>query len=139
MNKINANTQLSKAIIALEIKRQQQLIDIKSQFRDIYEGMKPSNLIKSAISEITGSSAVKSSISNTLIGSATGFIAKKLMVGSSLNPLKIGLGLLVQTLTTNVATKNGDKIKWAGGKLIELIASRIKRKRDDIDDLEPYK
>lgn len=125
MKKVTPNDTLNEAIALLEIKSAAQLADLKSQFHITYESLRPVNLIKNTLKEATASPTLKKGISSAAIGMASGYIVKKLLFRSSLNPIKIAAGLVMQTLATNLATKNSDNIKSGGQKLVHALISRF--------------
>jgi len=70
--------ELNAAIQALEIRRKGELNEMKTQLRLTGQSLKPGNLIKSAISDITTSHHLKSYLIKAGIGLAIGLITKKL-------------------------------------------------------------
>ena len=131
MKKVTPNDTLNEAIALLEIKSAAQLVDLKTQFHITYESLRPVNLIKNTLKEATASPTLKNGISSAAIGMASGYIVKNLLFRSSLNPIKIAAGLVMQTLATNLASKNSDTIKSGGQKLVHALMARfMPRKRE---------
>ena len=56
-------------------------------------------------------SDLKGNIINNIIGMSTGYITKKLVLGSSHNPVRQILGTVLQFVITNVVTKHTDPVK----------------------------
>jgi hypothetical protein len=111
MKKSNETDTLNEAIVLLENKQAIELISLKQQFELTYESLKPLNIIKSVFSEITTSSEIKGNLISNAIGMSTGYLTKKVLLGSSHNPIKRLLGTLLQFVVTNVVTKHSDNIK----------------------------
>ncbi|WP_035671970.1 hypothetical protein [Flavobacterium sp. 83] len=111
MKKSNETDKLNEAIVLLENKQAIELISLKQQFELTYESLKPLNIIKSVFSEITTSSEIKGNLISNAIGMSTGYLTKKVLLGSSHNPIKRLLGTLLQFVVTNVVTKHSDNIK----------------------------
>lgn len=111
MKKINETDLLDEAIIYLENRQALELYALKEQFELTYESLKPLNLIKSAFTEMTTSPNIKGNLINNAIGMATGYFTKKVLVGSTHNPIKKILGTLLQFVITTITTKHSDTLK----------------------------
>jgi hypothetical protein len=121
MLKKNATDALNDVISLLEIKRSDEFILLKEQFHITYESLKPINLIKSTFHEVAESSELKSNVVNNVIGFATGYFTKKVLVGASRNPVKNLFGTLFQFAVTNVISKNSDGIKSLAQNMLHCI------------------
>lgn len=108
MKEINATETLSQTIVLLEQKKAEELQSIQQQYAVIYESVKPLKLMKSALKMMTTSPDLKHNILNTAIGLSTGYISKKLLLGSTHNPLKRVLGTVFQFVVTNLVSKRID-------------------------------
>jgi len=102
---------LRREILALEAKRQIELFELKQQFNTTYESLKPINLIKDVFHQMSSSSDLKNDLAEAGIGITSGYFIKKLIIGSSQNPLKLILGNLIQFVGANVIAKHADPIK----------------------------
>lgn len=111
MKKANATDTLNQTIALLENRQKQELKILKEQFEITYESLKPVNLIKGAFKEMSTASDLKGNIINNVIGMSTGYITKKLLLGSSHNPVRRILGTVLQFVITNVVTKHTDSLK----------------------------
>lgn len=111
MKKANATDTLNQTIALLENRQKQELKILKEQFEITYESLKPVNLIKGAFKEMSTASDLKGNIINNIIGMSTGYITKKLLLGSSHNPVRRILGTVLQFVITNVVTKHTDTLK----------------------------
>lgn len=124
MRKINSTTELREAIFLLELRKANEARLLKEQFMITYESFKPVNLIKNSIGELIKSPQLKENILNTTIGLAAGYLSKKVVVGSTHNPLKQLLGTFLQMGVTNIVSKNTDGIKSAVMSLITNFLSK---------------
>lgn len=106
MKKINETDLLDQTILSLKLKQAEEFDSLKNQFHATYESIKPINLIKNAFSTLTDSPVIKNNILNNVIGLSTGYLSKKLILGSSHNPIKRVLGTLLQFVITNVVSKH---------------------------------
>ena len=129
MKKITSVIELRETILLLEIKLENERQLLKSQFEITYENLRPVNLIKSAFSELVTTPDLKGNILNAVISLAVGYLSKKVMVGSTHNPIKQLLGTLLQVGVTEFASKNTDGIKSIGQYLIKSIFNK-KEARD---------
>lgn len=107
----NENEALRLAIVALEEKRSLELEALKIQFFTASESLKPINIIKSTFSEIASSSEIKTSILENVVGIGTGILAKKLLLGSSMNVSKNIFASIVQFVVTNVVSNEAGGLR----------------------------
>lgn len=129
---MNETDALNEAIIELQAKRTKQLFLLKEQFHHTYESLKPINLIKGTLAQVSASPEIIKGIMDNAIGIGTGLLSKKLLFGSSRNPVKKLLGTMVQIAITNIVSKRTDFIKATG----QLILMRmIKHRREPNKDL----
>jgi hypothetical protein len=108
MKKINQQAVLNEAINLLKDKQAYELQLLKTQFYTTYESLKPINLIKNGLHEVTSSPDVKKTVINTAIGLATGYISKKVLIGTTNNPIKKILGAILEFTIANVIAKNAN-------------------------------
>lgn len=136
MQKQDATALLKEAIFQKEIELSAQGKMVKEHFHVVYESFRPVNLIKNAFRNITESKEIKGNLLDMAIGLATGFISKKIMVGSSHNPVKNILGDILQVGVTSLVTKNPVAIKSLGGLLIQTVLRNIKPSAKKPDERE---
>ena len=125
---------LSREISLLERKKSQEFKNLKEQLHNTYESMKPINLLKNTLEDITQSPEIKHDFTKAAIAMFTGYLVKKLVFKSSVNPLKILAGAAFQTFATNIAAKNSDKIKDAGISIFEMVKGLIMPKKRDFSN-----
>ncbi|MFE3872455.1 hypothetical protein ACFX5F_14610 [Flavobacterium sp. ZS1P70] len=113
MKKSNETDYLNETIALLEYRQKQELRILKEQFEVTYDSLKPLNIIKRVYSEMTTSPDLKGNLVSNVIGMATGYITKKVIVRSSHNPFKRLLGNVLQFVITNIVTKHTDTGKPA--------------------------
>lgn len=108
METINETDALKKTIHLLKIKQAIEMVYLKDQFNHTYESLKPLNLIKNVFGQMATSSDFKGNILNNVIGISTGYLTKKIILGSTHNPIKRILGTILQFVITNIVTKNSN-------------------------------
>jgi hypothetical protein len=123
--KTNSLETLNIRIAELEARRNTQQIELGTQFQSIVDNLKPMKIIKKAMHDVMDLPKMKDGIGNLAIGSITGVLAKKILWGSSMNPIRNILGILTQVLVTNVATHNADGIRNQGENILQPLIHRF--------------
>ena len=121
MAKPSAVDSLKESIRLLEIRQAEEGRALKEQFRITFESLKPVNLIKSSLNELTSSVEVKNSLFETIVSILTGYLTKKMMVSSNSNPLMKILGAVLQFGVTTLIAKNAETIRTYVMNLIERL------------------
>lgn len=136
--KPNSLIALNLRIEELEAIRAIQHKELGFQIQSVMDNLKPFNIIKTAIHDVMELPNMKGGIGNLAIGSITGILAKKILWGNSINPVRSILGIITQTLVTNVATNNADDIRDKGSNLIQPLIQRFfqyrKMKRAELEN-----
>ena len=102
----NANmSKLAARIKELEAQEAVQQEDLKQQAVELFEELKPSALLKSALHEITASSTLKHSVVDTSLAVGAGWLARKAFTFNSKNIFRKLLGYGLQYITTNVVSE----------------------------------
>jgi len=114
MENITTSAELKEAIQLLELEHTYKGQLLKEQLLIIHESLKPSNLIKSVISEVSSSPYLADNLLGATVGLATGYVSRIIAVGSSGNPFKKLLGTILQFGVTNVVAQHTDTIKSIG-------------------------
>lgn len=118
---------LNDEIRLLESRQAYEFEILRQQFHKTAEGLKPINLISGALREVITFPATGNKLIDNTIGMVTGFITKKFLVGASSNPIKRGLGTLLQFGISNIVYKNSIAIKAIGGTILQSIFTKRKR------------
>jgi hypothetical protein len=105
MKKLNQNELLDQRIALLTAQHKQELIEIKEQFRLVQESISPSNIIQEGLQGVYETVTNKNHLLPTMLSIVGGYISKKVIVGSSSNPIKKVLGTVLQFVVTNYLTK----------------------------------
>ena len=134
MQKITSITDLKESILLLEMKKETEVFLLKEQFRITCESLKPLNLIKSELQELTGSPDLKENLIHASLGMATGYFSKKVAIGASHNPLKQMFGTLIQIAVAKLVSKNANGIKSG---VIHLISSILRKKNSTDHEFRP--
>ncbi len=128
MDNLTSNQTIDEAIALLKIKSDNQFIDLKQKFNIMLESIKPLNIIKETLHEVSASSEIKDGIERTAVGIASGLLVKKVMYRNSDTTLKKLANIALQVLVPYLIAKNYDKIKLLGMKLVDVLPSILKKK-----------
>jgi uncharacterized protein YcfJ len=123
MKIIDPYSSLSSDILVKEAEQMKQGVALKEHFRETYESLKPINILKNTFKTAASSGDLKSKVANATIGMAAGFLAKKLLGGSSGNPITKLVGTLVGSFIGSKAEQNADGIRSLGSFLINKLAN----------------
>ena len=112
--KRKASEDLKTAIALLELKRNEEHGAIREQFSIVTDSLKPVNLLKRTIHEITESFDLKDQLIHTGAGLVAGYLTRKVVVRSSTNPFIRLAGVALQYGVTkyisNGSNAIGDKV-----------------------------
>lgn len=129
MNKVNLTESLNSSIAMLEQKKREEFQTLKEQLRITGESLKPANLIKGALRDVTGSSQFKSILIKAALGLAVGFVAKKIVASSQHNKKNKMIGNALQYGAAYLASNRNSLLKTAGIAVANSIISGIKNRR----------
>ncbi|TDD75482.1 hypothetical protein [Flavobacterium caseinilyticum] len=111
MKKINETATLKEAIHLLKLKQANELVILKDQYHYTIESLKPVTLIKNLFTDLTTTPSMKRNLLQNVVGITAGYLTKRVLVGSTHNPIKRIFGTLLQFVVTNITTKHSDKSK----------------------------
>ena len=120
---------LRHAIATVEAKQAQELQSLKEQYHLTYESLKPVNLIKNTLHDAATSPELKNNLLNNIIGLASGYLSRKVLIGRSSGPVKRLFGTLMQFAVTNFVARHSDKIKSAGENILQQINKYRKERK----------
>ena len=126
MENITSITGLKNAIQLLEAEKAEKEQLLKDQFHLTYERLKPASLLKGTLKDIVSTPYLIDNILGTTIGLATGYLAKKIVIGTSGNLFRKLFGSVMQIGITNAVAHHPDTIKSLG----QTIIQRILHKKD---------
>jgi hypothetical protein len=127
---------IKSEISFLKSRQKVELGLLKVQFQKTTEHLKPINLLKDTLNEVSESPDLKNNLINSAIGLSTGFISKKLIIGNTSNPIKNLFGTIFEYAVANVVAKNPEKIIALSETLFHLIFKRNKDEKRTKQALE---
>jgi hypothetical protein len=119
MENITSISELKNAIQILENEQAVKMQSLKEQFYLTYKSLKPANLLLSTFKEVVTSPNLIDNILGTVVGLATGYLSKKIVVGASGNILRKLFGSVLQLSVTNTVSQHPDAIKSIGQFIIQ--------------------
>ncbi len=133
MAKPDASEMLKESIRLLEIRQAEEGKILKDQFKLTYESLKPANLFKNTVKELTESVEVKNTLFETVVSILTGYLTKKMMVSSKSSVFMKLLGAILQFGVTSVMAKNAEAIR---NFVVELLGRFAHPEEEDVQNAE---
>jgi hypothetical protein len=131
----NIKEQLEFRILELEVQQKENLQLLKEDLQEIVENLTPLNLIKNVIADSEISSEnIGQNILNDAIGISSGYITKRLMFGSSNNPVKKVMGSMFQFIVAKFVSKQSERIEAIGEVIFRKIGSRFSKDKTVVMD-----
>lgn len=132
MQNITSVKELRYAIETLQADRVVKGMQVKEELHSVWESLRPVNLIRSTIRDLTSSQYLVENIPGALMGLASGFLSRKLFIHGSGNIFRKLLGSLLQFGVTNVVAKNSTAIKSTGMALFEhFLHKKVMNSKED--------
>lgn len=122
---------LKEKITFLEDRQSREIVLLKEQAHATYESFKPINLLKNTLEEFTYQPDLKEKILKGMAGITTGYLSKKILVGTSHNPIRKLAGTLFQVAVTTLVAGNSDKLKAIGEVFLKHLLGRETAIKDD--------
>jgi len=133
MQNINSIEDLKDAIQMLEAEQAAKWRELKEQSLLTYASVKPFNLLKNALFNVSSTPNLVNNILGTAVGIGTGYLSKKIIIGTSGNILRRILGTILQMGITNVAVKHPNEIKSLSQYIFEHIFHKKELKSENSD------
>lgn len=132
MNNISSSAELKEAIKYLDLEQKAIGRQLKEQVNVITEELKPVNLIASVMKDVSSSPYIIDNVVGTALGVGTGYISRKLISGTSGNPIRKLIGSAMQLAVTTVATKKLVPISLMGRFLFKKIFGKKEIKPQEL-------
>src|SRR5512133_933557 len=131
MQSISSIEDLRNTIELLEADHALKTQLLKEQFFLTYESLKPINVLRRTIKEITSSQYLVDDVPGTIMGLASGYVSKKIFTGRSANLFRNLIGSLLQFGVTNLVAKNSNVIKSVGIALLDHFVHKKAKNSND--------
>jgi hypothetical protein len=116
---------------SIQLLKEEQFIKrqlLQEQLNISYDSLKPLNLLRVAIRDMSSSPDLGNNVLGSVLGLGSGFLSRKLFVGTSGNLIRKLIGSFIQIGVTNLVAKHPDAIRNFGNYMIEHYISKKKTK-----------
>lgn len=120
---INSIETLNAAVIAMEEQHRNEGMLLRENLHEVYETMKPINLIRGVLGEVAAAPEAQSDLVKSAMGLAAGYAAKMLIEALPDNAAKKLVGSLVLFGVSSSVSKNAGIITFAAKGLFSLLTS----------------
>lgn len=127
MQNIDTKDELQSAIQVLESKQKEDLISLKKELNDFGEQIKPANLIKEGISQISHSPEIKKGLIVLGTGIVSGFVVYKLMTRKGGRSVNYSHSILKDTVSRHVRQASFSLLQYVLAAVISRNSDKIKR------------
>lgn len=125
----NLKELLEFRILELEAQQKENLLLLKEDLHEIVENLTPLNLIKNVIGGEITTENIGQNILNDAIGISSGYLTKKLMFGSSNNPVKKVMGSMFQFIVAKFVSNQSGRIEAIGEVLMRKIGTKFSKEK----------
>ncbi len=129
MKNINSLEELRTEIALLELRQKRANADLKENLLETFDSLKPLNLVKSTLKELTSSPGFKGDLVNSFVGIGLGYVSKKVLIGNTHNMIKQVIGTMIQFGVTGLVSRNADGLKSG---LKNAFNSLFKKKEEEV-------
>lgn len=133
---INSGTDLRAAIMQLEIRQAAEGKILRENFHLAYESIKPINLIKNTLRNITESKDLTDHILSAGVGLATGQIVKMVFEEESDSPLKKLFSTALQFGVTTIIARHPETVQAISTGITAIITSLSEAGESDENETE---
>jgi hypothetical protein len=130
MQKISSVAELKLAIQQLEVEQEVKELQLKEQLYITYESVRPVNVIRRVFKDIFSSKGLGEDLTGTTFGMASGFLIKKLFIGSSGNIFKKLIGSVLQYGLSNFVSRNSEVIRSVGHMIISNLFPKKNKSKE---------
>jgi len=127
METINSAAELKLAIQTKHFQHAIQGQMLKAELFITFESLKPINIIKNSLYEITSSPYLLDNMVGAIAGLVSGYVSKKIAVGTSPNLFRKIMGSLLQFGVTNLVAQHPEALKSFGQMIIEKIFQKARK------------
>ncbi|MBD3581103.1 hypothetical protein [Flavobacterium selenitireducens] len=126
MQPIRNDHDLQQAILELEKQKSDDGQALRDQWTLTKQNLNPMTLIKDGVKDLFAAPDVRTGVVKGLLGLASGFVTRKLVVGEKPSTVRKVVGTLAQTGVTSLAFKRSDAIQEKGASLLSGLLKKMK-------------
>lgn len=124
MRNTSSYIRLKDAIELLEDEQAFKRELLKEQLNITFESLKPLNLITNALKDISSLPNLSENVLGSAVGLASGYLSKRIFIGTSGNIIRKLIGLILQFGITSVVSRHPEAIRSFGQFILEHIFSK---------------
>jgi hypothetical protein len=117
----NSTDLLRRIIQEKEAELKAEGAELRTHFYATYESMKPANIIRNTIKDLFSTPDLSNDVVNSVIGVATGLVAREVVVGKSKGLLNKFVGMAVEMVVASNVIGNGDEIRAMAKVLLKRV------------------
>jgi hypothetical protein len=121
MENISSADGLKNAIQLLEFEKTYKEQLLREQFLVTFDSLKPVNILKNTLHDVTSSPNFIDNIIGATVGLASGYLSRKITVGRSANIFRKLIGSILQFGITSVVAQHPDSVKSIGQFILQHI------------------
>ncbi|MFL5762732.1 MAG: hypothetical protein ACJ77K_02250 [Bacteroidia bacterium] len=121
---------LKARISELKVLQANESVLLKKELIMVYESLKPVNLIKKTLRDLTSDRELNGDLLNTALSLAAGHLSKSVVAGSTNNPLKQLFGSFLQVAVTSIVSKNASNVRSGFLRILDFLSNK-KSSTDD--------
>lgn len=129
MDKIDNAEQLRQAIEALEKSQQQEANGVKNQMHEVYESVRPVNLIKSTLKDIGESAEIKDSLLRIPVAMVGAYVNKQLSKGPAYTSARSVLAQTLIDTAVDTVKRNPELFNAVAKSAFSLLMNTIRNKK----------
>lgn len=131
MHNSNPSVELQARINLLQIQAMEERLALKEEVTQIINNIDPVKLLTHGFKEIITSPEIKEGLFSLSLGMSAGYIAKKIVIGKSENPIQHVAGNIVGMIVSKNVAMHTDQIKSVGMFILKGIFSSRKPKSNE--------
>jgi hypothetical protein len=121
MENIRSAADLKLAIEAKQLEHAVQGQLLERELIAAFESLRPLNILKNTLQEVASSPYLVENVVGTVTALASGYISRKIAVGTSRSLFRKIVGAVLQFGVTNLLAQNPERIKFLGKLLVQKI------------------
>lgn len=121
MAKQKAVESLRESIRLLEIRQEKEGQDMKEHLKVTFESLKPANIIRHSLKELTSPSELKGNFLDAVVTLFTGYLTHKLLAGKNKNIFRKLLGIIMEFGVSSLVARNAELIREFSVTMLEKL------------------
>jgi hypothetical protein len=126
MHNTDSSEELKNAIGSAEARQSVNRQSLKTQLLLTCDSLRPANLIRSTIKEVTSSPILIFGLAVTALGLTTGFLSNRMVIGTSARLMRKLMGNFLALGATNIISKNSEGIISRGKSIFSHLLRKSK-------------